>query len=125
MSLTTCDHCGDQAVIRKTRHGALCDMHHKRLLRTGTVHRSGHDYLPPPPGRWVEHAACKGTDLDDWFPVRGGSLTALRAICAACPVIDRCRTYALAHPSLIGVWGGTSERQRRLIRQAQRTEVGS
>lgn len=124
MSVTTCGHCGAQAVIRETRHGALCDMHHKRLQRTGTVHRSDHDYLPPPPGAWVERAACKGAPTEIWFSERGENrvMQAAKQICADCPVTADCLTYALDHGIKHGTWGGKSERERRLIRRDIRGE---
>lgn len=68
---------------------------------------------------WMDDAACKGmTDL--FFPARGESTEPAKQICAACPVLDDCRTYILANDSwnglqMSGVWGGMSgwERRRR------------
>ena len=40
---------------------------------------------------------------------------AAKALCARCPVIDRCRTHALTVQEPYGVWGGLSESERRLL----------
>lgn len=39
------------------------------------------------------------------------------AVCRACPVREVCLEYALEHGEL-GVWGGTTERERREQRRA-------
>ncbi|MFD9668910.1 WhiB family transcriptional regulator [Rhodococcus sp. NPDC059968] len=36
-----------------------------------------------------------------------------KRICSQCPVVDQCRTYALSAGERYGVWGGTSEDDRR------------
>lgn len=70
---------------------------------------------------WYDRAACIGMDTGEFFvsvprgqkPVH---TTALEA-CRACPVVDPCRAYALADPSLYGVWGGTTEADRDRLRR--------
>lgn len=37
---------------------------------------------------------------------------AAKALCARCPVIERCRAHALAVREPYGVWGGLSESER-------------
>ena len=44
-----------------------------------------------------------------------------KAICQACPYLARCLEYALKHPELNGIWGGTTEAQRKRIRRASKT----
>jgi len=73
-----------------------------------------------PDATWQDHAACIDTAVD-FFPARGESLAAARAICRACPVADQCLDYALDHGIKHGVWGGTSERDRRTLRKNRRT----
>lgn len=70
---------------------------------------------------WRAHAACTPGDHDLFFPERGESLAPARAICNRCPVADQCLTYALDHSIKHGVWGGTSERDRRTLRKNRRT----
>lgn len=70
---------------------------------------------------WVAEAACLGADPEIFFPIRGDNhmLAKAKAICAVCPVKDDCREYALTNFVKHGVWGGTSERERRRIRRAR------
>lgn len=68
---------------------------------------------------WHKYAACRGKGPADWFPERGQTLAPALAVCAGCPVADRCRDTALAGGEK-GVWGGLSEVQRRRLRRAQR-----
>lgn len=64
---------------------------------------------------WMEDAKCKGMDPNFFHPGRGKTTQGQQAVafCQDCPVIEPCREMAYADPSLKGVWGGTSERQRR------------
>ena len=41
-----------------------------------------------------------------------------RRICADCPVKEPCLEYALVTNQDTGVWGGTSEEERRKLRKA-------
>ena len=69
---------------------------------------------------WMRHAACKGEDQALFFPERGESLASARVICAGCPVREACLEYAIEHRIRHGVWGGTSERERRPLIRARR-----
>ncbi len=43
-----------------------------------------------------------------------------KAACAACPVREECLEFAIATIQNDGVWGGTTEDERRLIKRARR-----
>jgi hypothetical protein len=62
--------------------------------------------------------ACRGEDPELFFPGRGETMAVRRAkaICSQCPVRSECLEYALANPHDTGIWGVTSDRQRRQIR---------
>jgi len=84
--------------------------------------RRGH-LTPGPTGQpshldtsWVERGACRGVSTDLFFPERGESPAAAKAVCATCPVRVECLDYALVVLGQSGIWGGQSERQRRQIR---------
>ncbi len=81
------------------------------------------------PVDWQADARCADESIDPeiFFPERGGSSKAARAVCAECTVRDRCLEYALNNKEQFGIWGGTSERERRKIRRerARRLRVAS
>jgi WhiB family redox-sensing transcriptional regulator len=61
-------------------------------------------------------------DSELFFPEKGGAVTEARRICAGCEVRPECLAWALAQPEqLAGVWGGTTERERRTLRSELRT----
>lgn len=66
---------------------------------------------------WMAEAACRGVDPGLFYPERGASTRVPKSICADCPVKVTCLDYAIEQGERTGVWGGTSERQRRTIRR--------
>jgi WhiB family redox-sensing transcriptional regulator len=66
--------------------------------------------------RWRELAACRGTDLEVFFPGRGESAGPARQVCAGCPVRTQCLDYAITSQIAYGIWGGLTERERRALR---------
>jgi WhiB family redox-sensing transcriptional regulator len=67
---------------------------------------------------WFELARCRGVDPNLFFPERGESLAAAKAVCAECPVRAECLGWALTEGEKFGVWGGQSEKERGRIRRA-------
>lgn len=81
---------------------------------------------PEPPFPWIADALCTQTDPELFFPHGKGSVTKFmanraREVCYRCPVIAECRQYAIERPSLQGVWGGTTDEQRRELRKEARS----
>ena len=70
----------------------------------------------PAPAGWRDRAACRGTDLEVFFPGRGEPTEPARRICASCPVRQPCLDYAIGHGIVHGIWGGLTERDRRALR---------
>jgi len=64
---------------------------------------------------WAEHALCAQTDPEIFFPDKGGSTREAKAVCGRCDVRPQCLDYALSRVERFGIWGGTSERERRKI----------
>lgn len=63
---------------------------------------------------WHRDAACREYPDLSWFPERGQQVDELKAICDGCLVRRECLDAALDFGSLcLGIWGGTSARQRR------------
>lgn len=91
------------------------DQRHDSATRTASARAAS--------GDWKARAACRRTDPDLFFPVASSGPAALqvtraKAVCAQCPVLTDCLIYALATGQDAGVWGGTSEEERREIRSA-------
>jgi len=73
---------------------------------------------------WRKRAACKGIDADIFYPATEDESDAAqaKAVCAECPVRQACLEYALAHREHEGIWGGSTERERRrIIRQRRKS----
>jgi WhiB family redox-sensing transcriptional regulator len=68
---------------------------------------------------WMREGRCGETDPEIFFPEKGGSVREAKKICARCPVRAECLDYALGHDEQYGVWGGTSEQERRRMRRDQ------
>lgn len=71
---------------------------------------------------WREHAACRDTDPDLFFPVgtTGPAIEQIdnaKTVCRACDVQSTCLEYALLTNQDSGIWGGTSEEERRALRR--------
>jgi WhiB family redox-sensing transcriptional regulator len=71
---------------------------------------------------WRDAAACRSVDPDLFFPVgtTGPALLQIheaKAVCRGCPVRDACLQWALDTGQTIGVWGGTSENERRALKR--------
>lgn len=75
-----------------------------------------------PAGDWETEAACRDVPKGRFFPTSGDPRTAgeMRDFCATCPVQVECLEYALADPELDGIWGGTTETDRRFLRRMRR-----
>jgi WhiB family transcriptional regulator, redox-sensing transcriptional regulator len=73
------------------------------------------------PVDWQVKARCTEVDPEIFFPERGGSSKAARAVCSNCEVRMQCLEYALNNKEQFGIWGGTSERERRRLRKERAT----
>lgn len=73
---------------------------------------------------WRDDAACVGTDPDAFFVGKGGDPKPALKICRGCPVTAECLDWALRHGET-GVWGATTDRQRRDLRRARGITVVS
>ncbi len=68
---------------------------------------------------WQALAACKEYPPETFFPNDGVGVEIAKRICSQCVVQEPCLEYALATRQDNGIWGGTSERQRRRILKAR------
>ena len=72
---------------------------------------------------WRDLSACRDTSPDLFFPVgtTGPAIEQIaqaKAVCATCEVQAPCLEYAMVTNQDSGVWGGTSEEERRKHRRA-------
>ena len=71
---------------------------------------------------WRSEALCRDTDPELFFPIgtTGAALVQIehaRAVCCQCPVQADCLDFALSTNQDSGIWGGTSEEERRILRR--------
>jgi WhiB family redox-sensing transcriptional regulator len=71
---------------------------------------------------WRDVALCRDTDPDLFFPVgtTGPAIEQIenaKAVCRQCEAQAPCLEYALTTNQDSGVWGGTSEEERRQLRK--------
>jgi WhiB family redox-sensing transcriptional regulator len=69
---------------------------------------------------WMMQGRCRDHPPSTFFPSDGVGVAIARRICASCPVKEPCLDYALDHHIEHGIWGGASERARRLIARRRR-----
>ncbi|MEP1123479.1 MAG: WhiB family transcriptional regulator [Ilumatobacter sp.] len=71
---------------------------------------------------WQASAACAGESGSVFYPplraerrsVRSSREQRAKAVCASCPVTSECLDHALAHDERFGIWGGLTNRERRI-----------
>jgi WhiB family redox-sensing transcriptional regulator len=66
--------------------------------------------------KWMENAACKDMGYTIFMSENIKDIKLAKAICAGCLAIKECFDYALANYEK-GIWGGTTEIQRRNIQK--------
>ena len=79
---------------------------------------------------WRDQAACGHADPDMFFPIGTGEpalrqIDEAKRICQACPARTPCLAWALDHGVAHGVWGGTTEEERCVLREARADERSS
>jgi WhiB family redox-sensing transcriptional regulator len=91
------------------------------LAKTGTATNAALRAVTP--DNWRAVAACRDTDPDLFFPIgtTGPAIDQIEAakhVCDTCPAKQPCLEFALMTNQDSGVWGGTSEEERRKLRRA-------
>ena len=75
---------------------------------------------PPAQGDdWRARAACTGK-TEIMFSLDPDETEEARRVCARCPVVEPCLAEAIEDRSLVGMWGGTTEDERRAMRRKRR-----
>jgi WhiB family redox-sensing transcriptional regulator len=84
--------------------------------------------------RWLDFAKCRGLPGNLFFSDRQHNNTQVqeaRSVCLGthpdhpgrCPVLEACLDYAIENGERWGVWGGTSERERRRIKRQRHRDA--
>ena len=74
---------------------------------------------------WRVEALCAETDPEAFFPEKGGSTREAKRVCTGCAVRAECLEFALTNDERFGIWGGLSERERRLLRLQRRDAISA
>ncbi|GAA2494074.1 WhiB family transcriptional regulator [Streptomyces gobitricini] len=82
---------------------------------------------------WRQQAVCRDEDPDLFFPIGNTGPAVLqaedaKAVCRRCPVREPCLEWALESGQEAGVWGATTEDERRALkrrRAARRVSQGA
>jgi len=69
---------------------------------------------------WEKQGLCTQIDPELFFPDVGKPSKYAKSICNDCSVCAKCLIVALDNPSLVGVWGGTTQRERANMRSLAR-----
>lgn len=80
-----------------------------------------------PEAPWIGRRACTFDQRHLFFPVVGDTESAreAKAICAGCECRAECLQYALDNHENVGIWGGTSARDRRgMVAASLRSSFG-
>lgn len=72
---------------------------------------------------WRHRASCRFVKPDLFFPAGSSGaavaeIEAAKAVCQTCHVQDACLQFALETNEEDGIWGGTTEDERRKLRRA-------
>jgi WhiB family redox-sensing transcriptional regulator len=78
--------------------------------------------LSAAPDDWRAFSACRDTDPDLFFPVgtTGPAIEQIemaKTVCGGCDARQPCLEFALTTNQDSGIWGGTSEEERRKLRR--------
>lgn len=73
---------------------------------------------------WQVRGACIGRFDLNFFPDVGINAMAEKELCSRCPVMRECKEHGIAHEKF-GIWGGTSEQERKFIRRERKRHAAS
>ena len=71
---------------------------------------------------WRHHALCRDEDPELFFPIGTAGPAAVqveeaKVVCRRCPVVADCLAWAMETGQDSGVWGATSEDERRMLKR--------
>jgi len=76
--------------------------------------------------QFMAGASCKGLDPNIFYPASGYDEEVAKAVCSGCWVQKDCLEYALETGEQFGVWGSTTEKdRRRILKRYRRQNISS
>lgn len=71
---------------------------------------------------WRHHALCRNEDPELFFPIgttgpAASQVEQAKTVCRRCPAVEPCLVWALDTGQDSGVWGATSEDERRALKR--------
>jgi len=77
-------------------------------------------------GAWRSRALCAGhPERANWFGDFPEQTDRAVAVCCACPVREPCLEFALDTQEALGVWGGTTPKERRRLLKLRARAAGT
>jgi WhiB family transcriptional regulator, redox-sensing transcriptional regulator len=73
---------------------------------------------------WQDRALCRSASLELFYSLEEADTRRALALCERCEVRAPCLAFAMEHREHFGVWGGTTERERRRIFRRERRGRG-
>jgi WhiB family redox-sensing transcriptional regulator len=73
---------------------------------------------------WREYAECRNEDPDLFFPTGTTGPAVMqtelaKSVCRRCPVQEQCLRWAMGTEQTSGIWGGTTETERRALKRRE------
>ncbi len=97
----------------------MADFDYRALKELGLIPPSLAERVDELRPRWMRRAAYASVGTAAFFPDSRVEQARGQQLCVHCDVVAECRSYALAHDGLAGVWGNMTERDRIAARPEQ------
>lgn len=100
--------------------GFALDASVKEIIKVTNEDSSAHRSIisrPEESEQTVTSVACADKNPDLFFSYAPKQIEQAKTICNSCSKIDSCLAVAMADPSINGIWGGTTEDERRALRR--------
>jgi WhiB family redox-sensing transcriptional regulator len=125
-------HVNPNAIQHKKRMTQPCTNHTEPLpaktaqisdahLKDNLTNEGARDATIRSDDAWMLRSRCRDMAPEIFFPYNGPGVAAAQRICTECTVRPECLDYALRNQIEQGIWGGTSERERRRIRRGRKS----
>jgi len=111
-----------QVTLTAPRRSAVVEVPEDNPTVSSRIDRTEKLVLELAARTWLDRANCRGIDPQLFYPDRGEPTRQAKEVCTGCEVREACLDYALASGQKFGIWGGTSERERRALRSRRLRE---